>query len=194
MRIAERRQLHALLVDQLCMARFEPAIVDRLPVQRGAGVGRGQRHLDGVRIDLLGELDGLLDRLAASRPASPRMKVPWIKMPSLRQSFGEAPRDVGTQALLDVVQDLVVARSRSRRAAAAGRCPSSPSRSCRARWPWRCSSRSCRARPCRARWLRRAAGGRVGEGVVVEHDFLHFGHVLLDPAHLGETFSAERTR
>ena len=26
----------------------------------------------------------------------------------------------------------------------------------------------------------------VGEGVVVEHDLLHFGHVLLDPVHFGE--------
>ena len=38
------------------------------------------------------------------------MKVPWIWMPSAAAVLGEAARDVGAQALPDVVQDLVVAR------------------------------------------------------------------------------------
>jgi hypothetical protein len=75
-----------VIVDQVDgSVLLQPAVLDGLPVQRRAGIGRGQRHLDRVRIDLLGEVDGLLDRLVVS-PGSPRMKVPWIRMPSLRQS------------------------------------------------------------------------------------------------------------
>ena len=38
------------------------------------------------------------------------MKVPWMMMPELVAVLGEAPRDVDPHALLDVVQDLLVAR------------------------------------------------------------------------------------
>ena len=69
MRIVQRRDLHAVVVDQLGVRFVEPAVLHRLPVQEGAGIGRGQRHLDGVRIDL-GRRSGSSPRSSPwSRPA-----------------------------------------------------------------------------------------------------------------------------
>ncbi len=107
-------------------------------------------------------------------------------MPSLRQSCGEAPRDVGAQALLDVVQDLVVAGfvADQQQAQAVvlhdlqglvghvGLGVAAP-------------GHAELAHAARDRFDARQVGS-VGEGVVVEHDLLHFGHVLLDPLHFGE--------
>jgi len=46
------RDLHAALIGQFGMRQVEPAILDRLAMQVGAGIGRGKRHLNRVRIDL----------------------------------------------------------------------------------------------------------------------------------------------
>src|SRR3989475_2285035 len=49
---------------------LEPAALERLAVERGARIGRGERELERVRIDLLREPDRRLDRLARlARPA-----------------------------------------------------------------------------------------------------------------------------
>ena len=64
----------------------QPAVLHRLPVQLGPRIGRRDRDLDRVRVDLAGEPDRLLDGLPASRPGSPRMNVPCTVIPSSRQS------------------------------------------------------------------------------------------------------------
>ena len=108
MRVVDGGELHALSFDQLRLALLEPAVLHRLLVERRAGIGRGQRHLDGVRIDLLGELDGLLDRLAGfAGQAEDEGAVD--RMPSLRQSAVKRRAMSVRSALLDVVQDLLVA-------------------------------------------------------------------------------------
>src|ERR1700674_1782290 len=57
-RIADGGELHALVVDQIDrVVLLQPAIVDSLLVQRRPGVGRRERYLNRVRIDLLGEID-----------------------------------------------------------------------------------------------------------------------------------------
>src|SRR5207237_3296141 len=63
MRVMQRRDLHAALIGQFGVRQVEPAILDCLAMQIGAGVRCGERHLDRVRVDLGGELDGFLDRL-----------------------------------------------------------------------------------------------------------------------------------
>ena len=61
MRVVQRRDLNAVFVHQFGMLGIEPAVLHRLIVQEGAGIGRGERDLDGVRVDLGGEADGFLD-------------------------------------------------------------------------------------------------------------------------------------
>ena len=70
MRIMQRRDLHAAVVDEFGMRFVEPAVLQRFAIKLGAGIGRRQRDLDGVRIDLGGEADGLLDGLPGSRRAA----------------------------------------------------------------------------------------------------------------------------
>ena len=72
-RVGQRRQLGAILADQggAFVIGWQPALLDRLPVQFGARVGRGDRDLEAVRVDLAGEPDRLLDRL----PGFPRQAV-----------------------------------------------------------------------------------------------------------------------
>src|SRR5712691_3050967 len=62
MGVLQRRDLHSALVDQLGMIDVEPAVLDRLAMQVGAGIRGGERDLDRVRIDLGGKTDGFLDR------------------------------------------------------------------------------------------------------------------------------------
>ena len=47
MRIMQRRDLDAVIVDQLGMLGVEPAILQRLLIEEGAGIGRRERDLDG---------------------------------------------------------------------------------------------------------------------------------------------------
>ena len=70
----------------------EPAVLHRLLVEERAGIRRGQRHLDGVRVDLLGEADRLLDRLLRlARQAQDEGAVDGDA--ELVAILGEAPRD-----------------------------------------------------------------------------------------------------
>ena len=108
MRVVQRRDLHAVLVDQLGMLGVEPAILDRLLVQERAGIGRGERDLQRVRVDLGGEADGLLDRLLglagqAEDEGAVDLDAEFVAV------LGELLRDLDPHALLDVVQDLLVA-------------------------------------------------------------------------------------
>src|SRR5262249_4157845 len=62
-RIVQWRELHPALVDQLGVADVEPAVLDRLTVQIGAGIGGRERDLDRVGVDLRGKADRFFDRL-----------------------------------------------------------------------------------------------------------------------------------
>src|SRR5208283_4475707 len=108
MRIMQRRDLYAAVIDQLRVVRVEPAVLDRLLVEERPRVWRGQGNLDRVRVDLGGEADGFLDRL----PRLPR-QAEDERAVNLHTQFmavtGEFPRDLDSHALLDVVQDLLVA-------------------------------------------------------------------------------------
>src|SRR5262249_3492272 len=63
MRVLDRRHLEAVLADEVSGLVSEPALSLRLVEQIRAGQRRRERHLDGVRVDLLHELDRLADRL-----------------------------------------------------------------------------------------------------------------------------------
>ncbi len=62
-RIMQRGDLHAARIDEFGMRRVEPAVLQRIAIELGARIGSRERDLDGVRIDLGGKPDGLLDRL-----------------------------------------------------------------------------------------------------------------------------------
>src|SRR5262249_18954017 len=84
-RIMQRRDLDAVFVDELGVLGMEPAVLDRLVVEEGAGIGRRQGDLDGVRIDLVANL--MVSWIVSLvSPGRPRMKVPWMVMPSSWQS------------------------------------------------------------------------------------------------------------
>src|ERR1022692_1138063 len=103
MRVADRRELDTLVVDEVDrVALVEPAILDRLLVQRRTRIGCGQRYLYRVRIDLFGEFDRLFDRFGRlARQAQNERAV--NQNSELAAVFAESPRNVGAQALLDVV-------------------------------------------------------------------------------------------
>src|SRR6266481_4112892 len=62
MRVADGAHLHARVVHQTL--RLEPSLEARLVVEGGARIGRGQRDLYRVGIDLAGEANRLLNGLA----------------------------------------------------------------------------------------------------------------------------------
>ena len=62
-RIVERRDLRALLGQKIDLLVIEPAVFLCLPVQECPRIRRRQRNLNRMRIDLLGEIQRLLDRL-----------------------------------------------------------------------------------------------------------------------------------
>ena len=107
MRIVERRDLGAVIGQQIHIAG-EPAIFLGLLVEEGARIGRRQRHLHGARIDFLGEGQGFLDGFAGlARQAQDEGAMHHNAQ--IVAILGEALGDLDQQALLDVVQDLLVA-------------------------------------------------------------------------------------
>src|SRR5437870_3494374 len=101
-RVAQRAPLNAPPVDEL--AAVEPALLEGLSVHRRARVGRGDRHLDRVRIELAGEADRLRDRLVrlAGKPEDERAVDPDAERLGVP---GELPRDVQADPLLHVVEE-----------------------------------------------------------------------------------------
>src|SRR5438552_16267758 len=103
-RVAQRAPLNAPPVDEL--AAVEPALLEGLSVHRRARVGRGDRHLDRVRIELAGEADRLRDRLVrlagkrederaadpdAERPGVPGELPPYVEADPLPHAVEECP-------------------------------------------------------------------------------------------------------
>ena len=108
MRIMQRRDLNPVIVHQFGVIRVQPAVFQRLLVQERAGIRRGQRHLDRVRIDLGREFDRFLDRfLGLPRQAHDEGAVDFDT--EFVAVLGELLRDLDPHALLDVVQDLLIA-------------------------------------------------------------------------------------
>ncbi len=119
-------------------------------------------------------------------PGKPENESAVNQDAELAAVFGEAPRDIGAQPLLDVEQDLIVARfvadQQQPQAVVlhhlqglvghVGLGVAAP-------------SHAELAHAARDGLDARQVRG-VGEGVVVEHDLLHFRHVLLDPPHFCE--------
>ena len=180
-RVANGGQLHAFLADEINdLVLLQPAVLHRLVVERRARIRRRQRHLDRVRVDLLGVLDRLFDGFLrlARQPQDKRAVNLDVQLAAV---FAEASCDIRTQALLDVQQDLVVARLVAHQ-----------------QQPQAVFLHDLEGRIRHVRL--RVAGPRhaqlaqtacdlfdtrleVGEGVVVEHDLLDLGHVVADPLH-----------
>src|SRR5215469_17068313 len=104
----QRRDLHAPIVDQLGMADVQPAVFDGLAMQISAGIRRGERDLDRVWVDFRGKPDGLLDRLFRYA-GKPENEGPVDRDPELVAVLRKAPGNVDPHALLDVVEDLLIA-------------------------------------------------------------------------------------
>src|SRR5437867_8616047 len=106
-RVAQRASLDAPPVDEL--TPIEPAMLEGLTVHHGARVGRCDRHLDRVGLELAGEADRLLDRLArlTGKPEDERAVDPDAERPGIPR---EPPRDVQADPLLHAVEDPLVAR------------------------------------------------------------------------------------
>ena len=108
MRVVQRRDLHAVLVDEFRVLNVEPAFLHRLVVQEGAGVWGGKRDLDGVRVDLFGEFHCFLQGfLCLAGQADDEGAVDFDA--ELVAVSGEALGDVYAHAFFDVVEDLLVA-------------------------------------------------------------------------------------
>src|SRR5262250_2861746 len=178
-RVADGAHLQAALIDE--PLRLEPPLALCLLVERGARIGSGQRDLDGVGIDLAGEADGLLDGLARL-PGQAEDEGPVDGDAESLAVAGEAPGHVEPDPLLDVVEDLLVARLVAHEEEAQpvvfedleGRV------------------RHVRLGVDRPGQAEPAQGARdclrtrqvVGEGVIVEKELLHLGKEALGQRHL----------
>ncbi len=101
MRVIQRRNLRAFLSEKIDFLVVEPTVLLGLAVQEGARIGGGERDLNRVGIDLLGEIERLLDRL----PGLP----------------GQTQNE---RAMDDDAELVTVLGEAAGRAADAGRCPS----------------------------------------------------------------------
>ena len=173
-RVAQRAPLNAPPVDEL--AAVEPALLEGLSVHRRARVGRGDRHLDRVRIELAGEADRLRDRLVrlAGKPEDERAVDPDAERLGVP---GELPRDVQADPLLHVVEDALVAGFVADEQKAKAVVFQDTERLVR---DVRLGvARPCDAEPTEPARDRRGAGQVVGEGVVIEKDLARLWEIAL---------------
>ena len=107
--VGQRRQLGAPLADQRGAVAVvgKPPVLHRLPVQLGPRVGGRDRDLQGVRVDLAGKPDRLLNRFPglAGQPQDERPVHGDAEIPAVG---GEPAGPVDPQPLLDIDQDLLV--------------------------------------------------------------------------------------
>ena len=83
----------------------EPAVLHRLLVKFRAGIRRGQRHLDGVRVDLRCELDGFLDGLLRL-PGQAEDEGAVDLDAEVMAVLGELAHFISGHALLDAREDV----------------------------------------------------------------------------------------
>src|SRR6185295_9723558 len=105
----ERGQLHTAIIDKLGVLCIEPALAQSLIVEERTGIWGRERNLYGVRIDLGGKSDRLLDRLPGFAGQAEDER-PVHGDPEIATILAEPPRDVDQHSLLDVVQNLLIAR------------------------------------------------------------------------------------
>src|SRR4030095_8342968 len=106
MRVLDRGDLEAVLANELAGRVPQPAFSLGLIVEIGAGQRGGERHLDGVGIDLLDELDGFADRLL--RLAGEADDEGAVHLDPQRVTVrGELAGPLDLHPLLDVVEDLL---------------------------------------------------------------------------------------
>src|SRR5438067_11107567 len=107
MRIMQRRDLYAVVIDQFG-AVIKPAILFCLPVKEGAGIWRREGYLYRMRIDFLREIQRFADGFFAFARQSEN-KGAVNHNPKIVAVFGELARNLNPHALLDVVKDLLIA-------------------------------------------------------------------------------------
>src|SRR5215510_13669038 len=106
--IKKRGDLEAILCDELPRLVAQPALALGLVVQVGPGQRGRERHLDGVWIDLLYELDRLADRFL--RLAGETDDEGAVHLDSQRVTVrGELSGPLDLHPFLDVVEDLLAA-------------------------------------------------------------------------------------
>ena len=125
-------------------------------------------------------------------PGRPRMKVPWMVMPSSWQSLVKRSRDVDPHALLDVVQDLLVAGLVADQQQAQAVVAHDLQRL--ARHVGLGVARPGDAELAELARDRLGARQVVGEGVVVEEEFLHLRERLLAPSAISSIDVADAAR
>src|SRR6202012_1157542 len=106
MRIVQRGDLRGFVRQKIDFLVVEAAVFLRLFVEEGARIGRRERNLDRVGIDLLGEIHGLLDRLLRL-PGEAQDERAVYADPELVAILREGAREFHSHALLDVEQDLL---------------------------------------------------------------------------------------
>src|SRR5262249_27659545 len=99
--------LHSRFLHQLL--GLDPAVPLSFGIQRRPRIRRGQRDLDGGRVDFASEADRLLDGLTRLA-GQPEDEGAVDGDPEVFAVAREAARKIRTNALFDVVEDLLVAR------------------------------------------------------------------------------------
>src|SRR5262249_27505235 len=108
-RVVQGRGLRAEFAEQSRRRIREPAVCQRLVVKKRSWIGRGQRDLNRVRVDLSGEPDRLFDGfLGLAWKAEDECAVDGDS--EFVAILCEPPGYVDPHALLDIVQDLLITR------------------------------------------------------------------------------------
>ena len=180
--VVQDGHLDPVPVHQVARGPREPPLLLGLTVERRARVGRGERDLDRVRLDLARVADRLLDR-RGRLPRKAEDEGPMDRDPERLRVPRELPGDVEAHALLDVVQDPLIpglVADQQEAKAVVLQDLERPPRHVRLRV----------ARPGHTQAAQAASdllGPRkvVGERVIVEEELAHLGEVALGPGDLG---------
>ena len=109
MGITECGKLHPFVVDEIHRIIFlKPSFTDRFLIEAGARIRGGQRDLNGMRIDVFRELDGLLDRLLGLARQSEN-ECPMDRDVQFTAVLGESAGNIRANPLFDIEQDLIIA-------------------------------------------------------------------------------------
>src|SRR5262245_12133455 len=108
MRVVQGGSLRTKITQQFWRLIHQPAVLQRLLVKKRAWIWRGQRDLDRMRVDLSGKADRLFDGfLCLAWKAENECAVDSDA--ELVAILGEPPGYIYSHALLDIMQDLLIA-------------------------------------------------------------------------------------
>ena len=180
--IVHRRRLDPVRIDQLTGLDLQPALLLRLAVQLRARIGRGQGNLDRFRLDVASKLDRLLNRLRSLARKS-KDERPVDDDAQVFRVARKLPRNIQTNAFLDVDQNLIVA----------GFIPDEQKAQAVVFHDFERLARHIRlriARPIQSELSEAArdflrAGKVIGESVIVEKEFAHLREMFLRQRHFG---------